>query len=109
MDTVRLLLRLVQPVPGLVHLLLGAHRREGLLPRCRFFVFITLRLEIFAYDERDAGVGAGDIDLLLNWGSIIFIPVLPYVVWLQTRPNGLILAFWQVRVPSISHREFSTG
>jgi hypothetical protein len=37
------------------------------------------------------------IDLLLNWGTIIYIPVLPYVSWLQTRPNGLLIAFWQVR------------
>jgi hypothetical protein len=42
------------------------------------------------------GVDEGTIDLLLNWGAIIFIPVLPYVSWLQTRPNGLLIAFWQV-------------
>ncbi len=44
------------------------------------------------------GVDEGTIDLLLNWGAIVFIPVLPYVSWLQTRPNGLLIAFWQVRV-----------
>jgi hypothetical protein len=42
-------------------------------------------------------VDEGTIDLLLNWGAIVFIPVLPYVSWLQTRPNGLLIAFWQVR------------
>ena len=44
------------------------------------------------------GVDDATIDLLLNWGTIIYIPVLPYVSWLQTRPNGLLIAFWQVRV-----------
>ncbi|ELR12928.1 disrupted in renal carcinoma protein 2 family protein [Acanthamoeba castellanii str. Neff] len=41
------------------------------------------------------GVDEGTIDLLLNWGAIVFIPVLPYVSWLQTRRNGLLIAFWQ--------------
>jgi hypothetical protein len=36
------------------------------------------------------------IDLLLNWGTIVFIPVLPYVSWLQTKRYGLLIAFWQV-------------
>lgn len=41
------------------------------------------------------GVDDATIDLLLNWGTIIYIPVLPYVSWLQTRRNGLLIAFWQ--------------
>jgi hypothetical protein len=28
--------------------------------------------------------------------------VLPYVSWLQTRPNGLLIAFWQVRLRGLS-------
>jgi hypothetical protein len=41
------------------------------------------------------GVGQGmddaTIHLLLLWGMIVYIPVLPYVLWLQ------LIAFWQVR------------
>lgn len=29
------------------------------------------------------------LDQLLNWGPIIFIPVLPFVPWLLTQRNGL--------------------
>jgi len=41
------------------------------------------------------GLDDSTINLLLNWGAIVFIPVLPYVSWLQTKPNGLLIAFWQ--------------
>jgi MFS family permease len=44
------------------------------------------------------GVDDDTIDLLLNWGTIVFIPVLPYVAWLQTKPYGLLIAFWQGNV-----------
>ena len=34
------------------------------------------------------------INLILNWGPIIYIPVLPFVSWFQTKKNGLLLAYW---------------
>ncbi len=35
------------------------------------------------------GTSDADLDLLLNWGPIVFLPVCPLVAWLLRRPRGL--------------------
>eukprot|EP01052_Picozoa_sp_SAG31_P070410 SAG31_NODE_29277_length_398_cov_0.515050_1_plen_132_part_11 len=35
------------------------------------------------------GLTTGQIDQLLSWGPITFVPTVPFVSWLLTRPGGL--------------------
>ena len=43
-----------------------------------------------------------EIDLLLNWGPIIFIPALFVVAWMQNLSYGLRLAFWIGKKTAVS-------
>jgi hypothetical protein len=38
------------------------------------------------------GTSDATLDLLLNWGPIVFIPVVPFASWLLGKPRGLSIA-----------------
>eukprot|EP00048_Salpingoeca_helianthica_P019895 m.246035 g.246035 ORF g.246035 m.246035 type:complete len:468 (-) comp40654_c0_seq1:22-1425(-) len=51
-----------------------------------WFTFSSVPDTVTAYYP---GMTDDDLDLLLNWGPIIFVPVVPVVSWYLTRPSGL--------------------
>lgn len=56
-----------------------------------WFTFSSVPDSVKAYYP---SVTDSEIDLLLNWGPIIFIPALFVVAWMQNLANGLRIAFW---------------
>ena len=41
------------------------------------------------------GFSYGDLDLLLNWGPIVFIPAAPFITKLMTIKHGL---WWNMKI-----------
>jgi len=64
------------------------------------FALLTTNQTIFWFSFSSApvpvnsyfGTDDADLDLLLNWGPIIFLPVCPFVAWLLRRSGGLNIA-----------------
>lgn len=61
------------------------------------FALLTTNQTVFWFSFSSApapvnayfGTSDADLDLLLNWGPIVFLPVCPFVAWLLRRPTGL--------------------
>ena len=53
-----------------------------------WFTFSSAPIPVNSY----YGTSDADLDLLLNWGPIIFLPVCPLIAWLLRRPGGLNIA-----------------
>ena len=62
----------------------AAHRR----PRWRSFWF-TFSADPETFKAYYPGLSTPEIDQLLNWGPITFVPTVPFVSWLLMQENGL--------------------
>jgi FLVCR family MFS transporter len=78
------------------------HTQHSIPPRyvLAVFAFLTTNQTVFWFSFSSApdpvnayfGTTDADLDLLLNWGPIVFLPVCPLVALLLRRPRGLNLA-----------------